>query len=166
MIEIKNLSLSLGGFFLEDINLEVKDGEYFILLGPTGAGKTVLLEAIAGLCPIKSGQIKVNNRDVTLLGPEKRNIGFAYQDHMLFPHLTVAMNICFGLRHRDESKREMEATASRLAELLGISHLSNSLCRNTLQRADRHYFKRLTHYFLFFPIRKTAPLSADSARWL
>ena len=123
MIEIKNLSLSLGGFFLEDINLEVKDGEYFILLGPTGAGKTVLLEAIAGLCPIKSGQIKVNNRDVTLLGPEKRNIGFAYQDHMLFPHLTVAMNICFGLKQMAKSKQEMEAIASRLAGLLGISHL-------------------------------------------
>jgi len=125
MIEIKNLYVALDRFLLEDITLDIQDGEYFILLGPTGAGKTVLLEAIAGLYPVKSGQIRLNNKDVTFLSPEKRNIGFAYQDNMLFSHLTVADNICFGLKYRRKPRREIEATAGRLAELLGISHLMN-----------------------------------------
>ena len=123
MIEIEKLCLAVVGFLLEDIALDIRDGEYFMLLGPTGAGKTMLLETIAGLRPVKSGQIRFNGQDVTSLSSEKRNIGFAYQDHVLFPHLTVAENICFGLKSRRKPKQEIEDTAARVAELLGISHL-------------------------------------------
>ena len=87
MIEIKKLTVNLGDFLLDGIDLRVEKGEYFIILGPTGAGKTVLLEAIAGLYPIKSGEIWLDGREVTKLEPEKRGIGFVYQDYVLFPHL-------------------------------------------------------------------------------
>ena len=89
MIEIKDLCVALGRFLLKDITFNVQDGEYFVLLGPTGAGKTVLLESIAGLNPTRSGQVRINGRDVTRLNLEKRNIGFAFQDYVLYHHLSV-----------------------------------------------------------------------------
>jgi len=78
MIEIKNLTVDLGAFCLQDIDLRIEPGEYFIVLGPTGSGKTILLESIAGLYPIKSGEIWLNGTEVTKLEPEKRGIGFVY----------------------------------------------------------------------------------------
>ncbi len=75
MIDVKNLCVDLGEFILSDFSLSIKDGEYFILLGPTGAGKTVLLESIAGLYPIKSGEIWLREKEVTGTQPEKRKIG-------------------------------------------------------------------------------------------
>jgi len=123
MIEVKDLSVDLGGFLLRDITLDVKDGEYYMILGPTGAGKTVLLESIAGLYPIRRGQIWLNGREITNLEPEKRGIGMVYQDYVLFPHLLVKENIVFGLRLRRLPRHEIEATLDWLTELLGISHL-------------------------------------------
>ncbi len=123
MIEIRDLCVDLGSFSIKDATMDVQDGEYFILLGPTGIGKTVLLESIAGLNPVKSGQIRLNGKDVTFLSPEKRNIGFAYQDHILFPHLSVHDNIAFGLMRRRKARREIEDAVVQMAELLGITHL-------------------------------------------
>ena len=123
MIQVKNLCVDLGDFALNDINLDIEPGEYFIVLGPTGAGKTVLLETIAGLYPIKSGQIWLNGKEVTQLEPEKRNISIVYQDHALFPHLSVKENVVFGLKLRKQARQEVEATLNWIAELLGISHL-------------------------------------------
>ncbi len=123
MIEVKDLSVDLGGFLLRDITLDVKDGEYYMILGPTGAGKTVLLESIAGLYPIRGGQIWLNGREITNLEPEKRGIGMVYQDYVLFPHLSVKENVVFGLRLRRLPRHEIEATLDWLTELLGISHL-------------------------------------------
>jgi len=123
MIEVKNLYVELKDFQLQDINLSVEHGEYFIILGPTGAGKTVLLESIAGLYPIKSGGIWLNGKDVTRLVPEKRGISIVYQDHVLFPHLSVKDNIVFGLRLHKWASRDIEATLNKISELLGISHL-------------------------------------------
>ena len=123
MIEIKDLSVELRGFLMKDITFEVQDGEYFVVLGPTGAGKTVLLESIAGLKSINSGQIKINGRDVTSLNLEKRNIGFAYQDYALYAHLSVRDNISFGLMWRRKTKREIERAIDQVVELLGIEEL-------------------------------------------
>lgn len=123
MIKIKDLCVDLGDFNLQDATLEVREGEYFIILGPTGAGKTVLLETIAGLYPAKSGRIWLNDIELTKVEPEKRGIAFVYQDYVLFPHLSVIDNITFGLRQRGVSKREARAEAQWLIELLGISHL-------------------------------------------
>jgi len=101
MINIQGLNIDLRDFHLRDINLDVAENEFFILMGPTGAGKTVLLEVIAGLVPIKSGRISIGGRDITGLPPEKRGISIVYQDYALFPHLNVRDNITYGLHfHR------------------------------------------------------------------
>ncbi len=125
MIQIKNLYVDLKDFRLQDINLTVSEGEYFIVLGPTGAGKTVLLESIAGLYPIKSGEIWLRGKEVTRLEPEKRGISIVYQDHALFPHLSVKDNIVFGLKLRKQTKQETEAALDWVARLLDVSHLLN-----------------------------------------
>jgi len=123
MIQIKNLRVELEDFLLQGINLHVAEEEYFVVLGPTGAGKTVLLESIAGLYPVKSGEIWLRGREVTQLEPERRNISIVYQDHALFPHLTVKENIVFGLRLRKQIGQEIDKSLNWLAELLGIVHL-------------------------------------------
>ncbi len=123
MIEIKNLTVDLGSFLLRDINLKVEKGEYFIILGPTGAGKTILLESIAGLYPIRSGEIWLDGREVTGLEPEKRGIGFVYQDYVLFPHLSVKDNLIFGLKQGRRPKRELQRVMEWLTDLLEVGHL-------------------------------------------
>ena len=123
MIQIKNLCVDLGDFLLRDINLNVGAGEYFIILGPTGAGKTVLLESIAGLYPLKSGEIWLRGNEVTRLSPERRGISIVYQDHVLFPHLSVAENITFGLKLHRQPQSELTRVLNWLADLLNIAHL-------------------------------------------
>jgi ABC-type Fe3+/spermidine/putrescine transport system ATPase subunit len=123
MIKIENLRVELGDFTLQDLNLTIGDREYFIILGPTGAGKTVLLEAIAGLNPVKKGAIWLNGKDITHLKPEKRGVSIVYQDHALFPHLSVRDNILYGLKLRKNLPEDMQATQEWLTRLLGISHL-------------------------------------------
>ncbi|MBE9470240.1 MAG: ABC transporter ATP-binding protein, partial [Chloroflexi bacterium] len=123
MITIKNLRVNLGGFVLQNINLDIKSGEYFIILGPTGAGKTVLLEAIAGLYPVLEGEVWTDGREVTRLNPEKKGMGIVYQDQALFPHLSVEENIAFGLKVKKCSKGERKAKIAAMAETVGIPHL-------------------------------------------
>lgn len=123
MIEIKDLSVDIGDFSLTDIDLTIGDGEYFVVLGPTGAGKTILIECLAGLYRFRKGQIRIDGREVTSLPPEKRNIGYVPQDYALFPFLNVAENITFGLRGETTKKTQMEGKLNALTQLLGISHL-------------------------------------------
>ncbi|MGQ9546263.1 MAG: ATP-binding cassette domain-containing protein [Dehalococcoidia bacterium] len=123
MIAIKNLKVNLGDFMLQDINLVVKPGEYFVILGPTGAGKTVLLESIAGLYPVLEGEVWIGDKEVTGLSPEKREIGIVYQDQALFPHLSVEKNIVFGLKIRKFPKNEAKAKTDSIVQIVGISHL-------------------------------------------
>jgi molybdopterin-binding protein len=123
MISIKNLKVDLGDFLLRDINLDINQGEYFIILGPTGAGKTVLLEAIAGLYPVLKGEVWIDGREITRFSPEERGIGIVYQDQALFPHLSVEKNIAFGLRMKKYPKQEIKAKIDDMAEVVGSSHL-------------------------------------------
>jgi ABC-type Fe3+/spermidine/putrescine transport system ATPase subunit len=123
MIELKNLCVNVGCFMLSDINLSINDGDYFIILGPTGAGKTVLLESIAGLYPVSKGEIRLGDKDISGVVPESRRISIVYQDHALFPHLSVWGNIAFGLRMRKEKTPRIASEIQRVAELFRIEHL-------------------------------------------
>jgi molybdopterin-binding protein len=123
MVRVENISKNLGEFFLKDVSLDIGDGEYLMILGPTGAGKTILLETIAGIYPPDKGKVYLNDRDITRLPPRKRNIGIVYQDYMLFPHLTVEKNIKYGLRSREVTKKEILQKVDELSNLLGVSHL-------------------------------------------
>ena len=125
MINIEQLRIELPGFVLDDINLSIQDGEFFALLGPTGAGKTLILEAIAGVMPITSGRIRVNGRDVTKLDPEQRGIGIVYQDYALFPHLSVYENITYGLRYHKTDAQESKKWVGWLMEQLALQPLAN-----------------------------------------
>lgn len=120
---IRDLSIDLDEFHLRDIQLEVGAGEYFVILGPTGAGKTVFLEALAGLQVIQSGQIILAGQDVTHLAPERRKIGFVYQDYALFPHLSAADNIAFGLKMVGVDRRTITQRVQQFSTLLGIDTL-------------------------------------------
>jgi molybdopterin-binding protein len=110
MIEIKNLSIDLGEFSLKNICLTIGDKEYFVILGPTGVGKTILIECIAGLHSVK-GEIWVDNKNFTRLVPEERGFGYVPQDYVLFPFLNVAANIAFGLRKTKYSNDERQRVA-------------------------------------------------------
>ncbi|MFO8163341.1 MAG: ATP-binding cassette domain-containing protein [Thermodesulfobacteriota bacterium] len=125
MISIQGLDIDLRDFHLRDINLDVAENEFFILMGPTGAGKTVLLEAIVGLVPIKNGTIYIHGRDITALPPEKRGIGIVYQDYALFPNLTVMDNVTYGLHFHKIDKRKAQERLSQLLEVLNLSHLQH-----------------------------------------
>jgi molybdate/tungstate transport system ATP-binding protein len=127
MIVITGLNIDLRDFHLRDINLEIAENEFFILMGPTGAGKTVLLEAIVGLVPIKNGAIYIGGRDITALPPEKRGISIVYQDYALFPHLTVMENITYGLHFHKTDKRKAQGRLAQLLEVLNLSHLQHRL---------------------------------------
>jgi len=127
MIRVEDLNISLPGFNLSNINLSIGENEFFILMGPTGAGKTVLLEAIAGLVPIKSGKILIGEKDITRLPPEKRGISIIYQDYALFPHLTVLENVTYGLHFHRIDKAQAEKRLNRLLEVVNLSHLKERL---------------------------------------
>lgn len=130
MLKIMDGFISMGGYELKDINLEVNQGEYFILFGPSGAGKTLLLETIAGLEKMKKGRIFVGEKDVTHLPPEERDIGYMPQDLVLFPHLGVRENILFGARARKIPWKKMEARLEEITRSLNLEHL---LSRNSIK---------------------------------
>jgi len=123
MIRIRDLCVALGDFTLKNANLEVADGEYMVVVGPTGAGKTVLLESIAGLYPIRQGQIWLRGDEATRLEPERRGVSIVYQDHALFPHLSVQENILFGLKMRKAGPDEIEKALAMAVNLFGVSAL-------------------------------------------
>jgi len=123
MIRTENLSFSIGEFRLENASLEVADGEYFVLLGPPGSGKSVLLECLCGLNRVQSGRVFVDGQDVTGIEPRGRSIGYVPQDYALFPHFSVEQNIQAGLRARRESHDRIRKRTTAVADLLGIGHL-------------------------------------------
>ncbi|MDI6730211.1 MAG: tungstate ABC transporter ATP-binding protein WtpC [Candidatus Altarchaeum sp.] len=129
MLKIQNLSFKIGNFELKNINLEINDGEYFVILGETGAGKTVLLECIAGLHKY-SGKIFIDRTDVSNVPIEKRNIGLVYQDYVLFPNLNVRDNIKFGLKIRKFSEEMINEYVGEISKILKISLMLNRNVEN------------------------------------
>jgi iron(III) transport system ATP-binding protein len=113
-IRARNLSVRYGGrVVLDAIDLEVEAGELFVLLGPSGCGKTTLLRAIAGFAPAHAGSIHIAGQDVTRLAPSRRDSGMVFQSFALWPHLSVADNVAFGLRERRVPKDETRDRVER-----------------------------------------------------
>jgi molybdopterin-binding protein len=123
MIRLEAVSKAWEDFALTDISLDVSKGEYFVVLGPTGAGKTLLLETIAGFHYPNKGRVVLKDQNITLLPPSKRSMGFVYQDYMLFPNMDVAENIGYGMKLKGLDKTKIDRKVKELAELLGITHL-------------------------------------------
>ena len=125
MISFDDVSHEFGAFSLKNISFTIEKGEYFVIIGPTGAGKTLILETIAGFYTPREGQVRLNGLESTLIPPEGRNVGFVYQDYALFPHMTVEENIAFGLSMRKVGPDETSRRIHDIMELLSISHLTD-----------------------------------------
>lgn len=123
VIEVRNLTLKKGNFQLNNITFDVNAKEIFAILGKTGAGKTLLLESIAGYYPEFRGEVSFNGKAVLDIPLSERKIGFVYQDYGLFPHLTVEQNISYGLKIRKQPRSILAKEVHRMAELLSITHI-------------------------------------------
>ncbi len=123
VLQIRDLSVRFRSFALEDISLDIREGDYLALLGVSGAGKTVLLEALAGLVKPAKGRILLNGNDITKDKVQGRGIGLVYQDLSLFPHLTAYKNIAYPLRRRALTSNELHARVEELARLVEVTHL-------------------------------------------
>jgi len=124
MIEFDRVSIALGNFLLDEVSLSIRRGDYYFIMGPSGAGKTIILEAIAGLLVPDSGRILQNGQDVGCIPPEKRRIGLVYQDYSLFPHMTVEKNIAFGMKMRRLPAPEIGRQVNQLMKQFEITHLA------------------------------------------
>lgn len=122
-LELNSIQKRLGSFVLPKLDLTVEEGEYFVLLGPSGVGKTVLLEIVAGLLTPDSGRVHWRGRNITTCPPEQRGFAIVYQDYALFPHMTVLQNIIYGLRARRVDLAEARKKAQETAEQLNIESL-------------------------------------------
>ncbi|MBN2122936.1 MAG: ABC transporter ATP-binding protein [Deltaproteobacteria bacterium] len=127
MIEITDLDGDLGEFHLRDINLTVNEGEYLAILGPTGAGKTVLIEYIVGIYKPDRGSIRVDGEDITPLYTEERNIGYVPQDYALFPNLTVERNLSYGLEARRMPQDQITRLVSEMIARLKIDYIRHRM---------------------------------------
>lgn len=121
MLRIDNINKSFGEFALKNVSFNVNEGEYFVLLGPSGVGKTVLLETIAGLQVPDSGSIHLDDRDITDERIQARRLALVYQDRALFPHMTVRKNIAYGRRSRGVNDIPIKDHVDALAADVGIT---------------------------------------------
>ncbi|MDO4290650.1 MAG: ATP-binding cassette domain-containing protein [Eggerthellaceae bacterium] len=124
-ITIENVRVRRGSFTLALNELSIRPREIFSILGTTGSGKTVLMESIAGAFPLNEGRILLDGKDVSSLPIQQRHLGILYQDYALFPHLTVAENIAYGLRHNGLSADAAHSRVADIMERFGISHLAD-----------------------------------------
>lgn len=110
---------------LNKVNLCIYKREIFAILGKSGAGKTVLLESIAGMYPPTEGSVLLHGRNVRNIPVQERNIGFVYQDYGLFPHMSIHDNIAYGLKMRKCSKEAIEEKTKKMMELFSIRHIAS-----------------------------------------
>lgn len=128
MLKLTDISRRLGEFALTDITLEISEGQYYVLLGRSGSGKTQLLELIAGLEFPDKGSIVLDNVDITRQRIQDRKVGIVFQDYAVFPHMTVFGNIAYPLKIRKEDRNSITEKVERAAVTMNIRHL---LQRNT-----------------------------------
>ncbi|HET9770590.1 MAG TPA: sn-glycerol-3-phosphate ABC transporter ATP-binding protein UgpC, partial [Acidimicrobiia bacterium] len=112
-----------GAVAVSSLDLEIADGEFLVLVGPSGSGKTTVLRMVGGLEEATSGEIRIGGRDVTNLAPRDRDIAMVFQTYALYPHMTVAQNMAFGLKLRGTPKDEIRRRVDETAALLGLSDL-------------------------------------------
>jgi molybdate/tungstate transport system ATP-binding protein len=125
LIRIEKLSVEQGAFRLSGVSFEVPTGKYAVLMGPTGCGKTSLLEAVAGLRPIAGGRVHLCGRDVTNMTPGDRGIAYVPQDSALFRTMTVYNHLAFALNIRGTARAAVRQRVTELADWLMITHLLN-----------------------------------------
>ena len=123
MLELKNIIKAYPDFKLDDISFQVEDGAYFIILGPSGAGKTQVLEIMAGLVDPDEGSIMVDNNDIIDRKIQSRPFGMVFQDHAIFPHLSVSENISYSLKYKGLGRKEIKDRVLEQAEAMEIGHL-------------------------------------------
>ena len=125
-ISLNGINKSFGTTeVLKDINLDIKDGEFFAMLGPSGCGKTTTLRMIAGLEFPTEGSLSIFGEEVGTLAPNKRSVNTVFQNYALFPHLTVLENVGFGLKMQGTDKKETRARAMELIELVQLNGLES-----------------------------------------
>lgn len=129
-LDIKGIRCSYNGKpILDNLSLSVAENEIMCLLGASGCGKTTLLKAVAGLLPVARGEISIHDRQVNGPGmamvPEQRNIGMIFQDYALFPHLTVADNVAFGLVNKEKNKNTIKHRVAEALELVNLAELGS-----------------------------------------
>ncbi len=121
-IEIRNVNLSYGAnHILKDVSLSILPGEFFAFLGPSGCGKTTLLRLIAGFNQADSGDVLLDGQDISRLPPWRRDVGMVFQSYALWPHMTVARNVAFGLEERRLGRTEITEKVSAALALVGLS---------------------------------------------
>jgi multiple sugar transport system ATP-binding protein len=123
-VMLKNLTKKFDEVVaVNNVNLEIADREFVVLVGPSGCGKTTTLRMIAGLEEITEGEIYINDRLVNKLAPKDRNIAMVFQSYALYPHMKVFDNMAFGLKMRKVPKEDMKERVNKAAEILGIEEL-------------------------------------------
>src|SRR5947209_16774844 len=108
---------------VRDVSLEIRDGEFMVLVGPSGCGKSTILRILAGLEEVTAGEVRIGERDVTDLAPKDRDIAMVFQNYALYPHMTVEQNLAFGLKIRKTPKEEQRRRVDDVAKILGLDPL-------------------------------------------
>ncbi|HEV8689440.1 MAG TPA: sn-glycerol-3-phosphate ABC transporter ATP-binding protein UgpC [Ideonella sp.] len=123
-VEIQDAAKSFGSTrVIRGVSIDIRDGEFVVLVGPSGCGKSTLLRMIAGLEGIDSGEIRIGGRRVNGLPPKERDIAMVFQNYALYPHLTVADNLAFSLKLRQAPQQEIEQRVAQAAKILGLEPL-------------------------------------------
>lgn len=129
-VDVDAVTHRYGSFVaVEDVSLSIRAGEIAALLGPSGCGKTTLLRIIAGFVQQSAGSVLVDNQPIDSLPPNKRNVGIVFQSYALFPHMTVAENVAYGLKARRRSHAEIQDKVAQFLEIVQLGHLSDRLPR-------------------------------------
>lgn len=127
MISLKNVKKTYpnGLTVMENMNIDIQDGSFTVLVGPSGCGKTTMIRMIAGLEEVTEGEIWIDDHDVTRVDPGERGIAMVFQNYALYPHMTVAKNISFGLKNYGYGKEEAKKITDEVLELVGLQDYAN-----------------------------------------